>query len=159
MRTVTEPYSSPKRDAPSVGRRGRVGLLAVLLLLALIGGGVIVLAPKLPVFGSGSTALKISKVTVTVSPSTGHCPSAGYLFSAMVVTNGQGGPVTYKWTKPLGGDTATTTASLPSGQTEAPATLEFKFEGQGATEGDAVLHILSPTNIESAPSHITYQCP
>jgi serine/threonine-protein kinase len=130
--------------------------VALLLLVALLGLAV-VLGPNLPAFLRGP--LKISSVSVTVSPTTGHCPSAVYLFTGTVVSNGQGGPVAYRWSKPYGRDTGTTTRSIPSGQTESTATLEFKFQGQGSTEGDAVLHIQGPTKISSAPAHIVYRCP
>ena len=57
------------------------------------------------------------------------------------------------------GVTETHNASIPSGQKETRATLEFKFQGRGATEGDAIVHIISPTDIKSAPAHIVYRCP
>jgi hypothetical protein len=130
----------------------------LLLLVVAIGGVVVSVGPKLRLPGSG-TPLKISRVSLTVSPMTGHCPATVYRFTATVVTNGEGGPVSYQWNKPLGGDTETHKASIPNGQKETTATLEFKFQGQGATEGDAMVHIITPTNIKSAPAHIVYRCP
>jgi Protein kinase domain len=157
---ATDPYEPPEPEEPEVRRRvpTRWIVLLLLLLLVVLGGVAFIVGPNLQLFGS-STPLKISKVSVTVSPATGHCPSAAYLFTARVETNGQGGPVSYRWTKPLGGDTETATRSIPGGQKEATATLEFKFQGQGVSEGDAVIHILTPTDIKSAPAHIVYQCP
>jgi len=153
-----DPYEPPEPEEPDVHRGVPTRWIALLLLLVALGGVAFIVGPNLQVFGIGAP-LKISKVSVTVSPATGHCPSTAYLFTARVETNGQGGPVSYRWTKPLGGDTETATASIPSGQKVATATLEFKFQGQGATEGDAVLYIVSPTDIKSAPTHIVYQCP
>lgn len=155
---AADPYEPPEPEEPEVRRGVPTRWIALLLLLVALGGVAFIVGLNLQLFGS-STLLRISKVSVTVSPTTGHCPSATYLFTARVEANGQSGPVSYRWTKPLGGDTETATASIPSGQKEATATLEFKFQGQGATEGDAVLHILSPTDIKSAPAHIVYQCP
>jgi hypothetical protein len=129
----------------------------LLLLVVAIGGVAVSVSPKLPLPGGGT--LKISKVSLTVSPVTGHCPATVYRFTATVLTNGEGGPVSYRWNKPLGGDTETHNASIPNGQKETTATLEFKFQGQGATEGDAMVHIISPTDIRSAPAHIVYRCP
>jgi hypothetical protein len=129
----------------------------LLLLVVAIGGVAVSVGPKLPLLGG--TPLKIFNVSVTVSPVTGHCPATVYRFTATVMTNGEGGPVRYRWNKPLGGSTETHDASIPNGQRETTATLEFKFQGQGATEGDAIVHIISPTDIKSAPAHIFYQCP
>jgi serine/threonine protein kinase len=147
---------APPPEEPAV-RRLPIGRVGLLLLVVAIGGVAVSVGPKLPLLGG--TPLKISKVSVTVSPVTGHCPATVYRFTATVMTNGEGGPVRYRWNKPLGGSTETHDASIPNGQRETTATLEFKFQGQGATEGDAIVHIISPTDIKSAPAHIFYQCP
>jgi serine/threonine protein kinase len=155
---ASDPDQPSAPEEPSVRRRVAIGWVGLLLLVAAIGGVAVSVGHNLPLLGSGAS-LRISKVSVTVTPVTGHCPSTVYRFTATVVTNGEGGPVSYRWNKPLGGDTETYNASIPNGQKETTAILEFKFQGQGATEGDGVVHIISPTDIRSAPAHIVYQCP
>ncbi len=173
-RSLVEPPAHPPQPPPLLaplessglaetddlpGRREReVWPLGLALFVAVIAAAGIVAYFPLHLFRNGAT-LHVKSISAAVTPASGHCPSARYVFIASVMTNGQGGPLTYEWAKPDQRVTDVKSASIPDGETNATATLEFTFQGQGSTSGDAVLHILTPNDVKSAPVHIAYQCP
>jgi hypothetical protein len=161
---VAPQVATPVYQPPPTKSRRRRGfgrfLLILLLLLLLVAAGVgayLFLTGGTP-FGS-STPLTVSAVTTSVNPATGHCPNSTYVFSGHVKTNGSGGDITYQWVKPDGTTTDPQVATIKKGDSEAVATLQFTYQGNGSAEGDAVLRVLKPTNLSSQAVHITYTCP
>jgi hypothetical protein len=139
-------------------RERQVWPLAVALFVGVVAAAALIAYFPLHLFRNGA-ALRVNSISAAVTPASGHCPSARYVFTASVMTNGQGGPLTYEWAKPDQRVTDVKSASIPDGETNATATLEFTFQGQGSTSGDAILHILTPNDVKSAPVHIVYECP
>jgi hypothetical protein len=145
---------------PKVDSHGGAGALIVIAVCAvLIGAAAYYLAvTRFHVLG-GDLPLTVSAASAAVDNPNGKCPNHTYVFTGRVKTNGAGGKITYEWVKPDGTATNTATASIPSGETESIATLQFTFQGNGQAAGDAVLHVISPANIKSTPSHVQYVCP
>ncbi|HEV3234405.1 MAG TPA: protein kinase [Candidatus Dormibacteraeota bacterium] len=155
----TPVYKPPPTKSRRRGGFGRFLLILVLLLIIVVAGaGAVLFLTGGNLFGPG-TPLSVSSVNTTVNPSSGKCPSSKYVFSGKVHTNGAGGDITYQWVKPDGTATDPAVATIKKGDTDAVATLEFTFQGNGSAEGDAVLRVLKPTNLSSQAAHITYTCP
>ena len=61
--------------------------------------------------------------------------------------------------KPDGTTTKIDTATIASDEKQTPTTLQFTFQGNGHASGDASLHIITPVDLKSTPTHVEYQCP
>jgi hypothetical protein len=127
------------------------------VLVVLLAAGYLAIT-RLHVFGLGPP-LAIKSARVTVDQASGHCPSSSYSFTGRVISNGAGGRITYQWLKPDGTTTNTASANIPGGDKEWTARLLFTFQGQGQASGDAILRVVTPTQVKSPPARIDYQCP
>jgi hypothetical protein len=152
-------YQPPQAVNPKAQRRpGPVVLIVVLLGLVLIGAAGYLAVTRFHVLG-GDLPLTVSNASATVNASTGKCPSHTYVFTGKVKSNGAGGKLKYEWTRPDGTNSDSASTSIPSRETESIFTLQFTFQGNGHTTGDAILHVISPSNIKSQPVHVEYVCP
>lgn len=127
-------------------------MLAVLLTVGYLA------VTRLHVLGAGN-ALVVKAARVTVDQASGHCPTSSYNFTGRVSSNGAGGRITYQWIKPDGTTTNTAAANIQGGQKVWTARLLFTFQGHGQATGDAILRVISPTEIKSAPARVQYLCP
>lgn len=137
----------------TAGRRRRI-VLAGVAVLALLGAGTAaaVLArepPALAVTGSG----------VSVDTVDGHCPSARYVFTASIDTNGGAGELRLRWQQPDGVRTDVTVIEVPGGQDAVTASLQFDITGPRTLTGAAELQVLSPQRSTSVPIEVSYRCP
>jgi predicted Ser/Thr protein kinase len=153
-------YQPPKTVNPKVQNRGGPGaVIVVLVCLVLIGAAAYYVAvTRFHVLGR-DLPLTVSGASATVNGTTGKCPTHTYVFTGKVKSNGAGGKLTYEWVKPDGTNTNTASTSIPSGETESIFSLQFTFQGNGQAKGDAILHVVAPSNVKSAPAHVDYVCP
>jgi hypothetical protein len=152
-------YQPPKTVKPKAESRGRSGaLLTVLVCLVLVGAAGYVAVTRFHVLG-GDLPVTVSGASATVDNPTGKCPTHTYIFSGRVKSNGAGGKLTYEWAKPDGKNSERASTTIPSGETESIFSLQFTWNGSGQTAGDAIFHVISPSNIKSAPVHVEYVCP
>jgi hypothetical protein len=151
-------YQPPKTVDPEAHSRRGPALIVALVCLVLIGAAGYLAVTRFHVLGR-ELPLTVSSASAIVDKSTGKCPSHTYIFTGKVKSNGAGGKLTYDWVKPDGTTSDNASATIPSGENESIFTLQFTFQGNGHTTGDAVLHVSSPSNIKSAPVHVDYVCP
>jgi hypothetical protein len=101
--------------------------------------------------------LVLTGLTAEVSPSTGGCGTK-FLFTGKVTVRGESGQVTYRWIKPDGATTDPTTATVgPRSEIYLP-NFEYTLRGPGRLNAEAVLIVLKPVQLRSAPVHIEYVC-
>ena len=153
-------YQPPKTVNPKVQNRGGPGaIIVVLVCLVLVGAAAYYVAvTRFHVLGR-DLPLTVSGASATVNGTTGKCPTHTYVFTGKVKSNGAGGKLSYEWVKPDGTNTNSASTSIPSGETESIFSLQFTFQGNGQANGDAILHVMAPSNIKSAPAHVNYVCP
>jgi serine/threonine-protein kinase len=138
-------------------RRLRLVLVAAAVVAVGLVVGILVARGASPPTLSG---LAIAAVTVSTQPSSeGRCPQAQFLFRGAIDTNGGSGALRYQWTYPNTVLGPIATASVPSGTKQVVETLQFAYSGSAAASGAATLHVVSPTDVSSAPSTVQYQCP
>lgn len=141
------------------GGGSRRSLYLVALAAIVIAAVLVVLLVQRRAPSPAPPALAVTGITVRVAPTVGHCPSATFLFTATMSTNGGAGNVVYQWMEPDGSTSAQTTVSIGSNSSTADATLRFTFSGSGTATGSAVLQVLEPNPTRSAPVPIQYACP
>ncbi|MDQ4039375.1 MAG: serine/threonine protein kinase [Actinomycetota bacterium] len=146
---VPVPLPVPARSS----RRRRTVLLAVLgLVLALSVAAATIVARN-------SASLSIVGAAVTVESAVGHCPSARYLFTATIETNGVAGALELRWRQPDGERTDPTILDVRDGQGAVIARLQFDVTGSQELRGAAELELLSPQRLTAEPVDISYICP
>lgn len=100
----------------------------------------------------------VTALSVHLAPGALHCPSAvAHLSGTMTVDHG-GGTITYQWSLPGKASTAPATVTVPPSQRAGVATLAYTLSGNGALDGFARLHVISPLAAYSAPVPLHYTC-
>jgi hypothetical protein len=105
--------------------------------------------------------LQVSSVSATVVPTggVGHCPQADFTFRGSVKIKAGTGTLTFQWLQPNGESSSLQTLVVQGGTRQATVTLNFSISGNGITRGAAVLHLISPIDVHSAPVNVSYVCP
>lgn len=134
-------------------RRRRRALVVVVAAAALAGVAVAVLSL------TGGDPLVVSQVALTSDPAEGGCPTADFVVTARIATNGTAGHLRLQWSQPNGDRTEPSEVRVPEGQREVVAELRFSVQGNTELSGDAVLHVLGPDPVDSRPLTLTYRCP
>ncbi|MDX6287914.1 MAG: eukaryotic-like serine/threonine-protein kinase [Frankiales bacterium] len=151
--------ASPPRRRRRDGSR-RIGIVAAAVVVA---AAAAVLAIHF-LSGSSSTSsaepLHVTGVSLTVLPPDGRarCPSGHFEFSARIATNGAGGDIVLRWTRPDGRDSAPTTVAVSSGQRAVTAVLRFDVSGERPLQGRAVVHVVTPDARDATSTPIAYTC-
>jgi hypothetical protein len=128
------------------------GLLSTLITVAIVAG--------VGVYWWMRTheSLKVVNVSVTAPPVPAGCDVTDTL-TGTIVTNGEGGTITYKWIRdPGGAPTNASTVTVASGQDTVQVSLAWHFTGNGTTQASAELAVLTPNSAVSSISGLTYSC-
>ncbi len=153
----TVPRLSAPLPVPSTRRSGRRRKPLVLAVTVLVAALAAVAAVAIVANDSGE--LLVVGTTVSVDASDGNCPSARYVFTASIDTNGSAGMLRFRWLQPDGNRTGTAILDVAVGQSPVTARLQFEVTGQQPLSGSAQLELLSPQRVTAEPVDITYSCP
>jgi len=99
------------------------------------------------IVANDSGELFVVGTTVSVDASDGNCPSARYVFTASIDTNGSAGMLRFRWLQPDGNRTETAILDVAVGQSPVTARLQFEVTGQQPLSGSAQLELLSPQRV------------
>ncbi|MDQ3732832.1 MAG: serine/threonine protein kinase, partial [Actinomycetota bacterium] len=106
-----------------------------------------------------SPELSVARATVSVDSIDGNCPSARFVFTANIDTNGAPGTLQLRWLQPDGERTEPTNLAVAEGQSPVTASLQFDITGMQPLSGSAQLEVLAPQQVTAEPVDITYSCP
>jgi hypothetical protein len=101
--------------------------------------------------------LKVTAATVSVAnPDKIGCDSTVDVVGT-IFTNGNGGPITYQWTK--GGENLPVgTVTAASGQHQVRVDLHWLLQGKGTHEAVAILQVFTPNVVSQQSATFTYKC-
>ena len=136
------------------GRRPRGLFLVGLAALAVVAAVVTALA--LRVHGSGAFTVTAVAVAPSSPPPSHKCDIAVEVVGT-IVTNGNGGTVTYQWTRSDGTTSPVQTVQVTSGRKSEQVFLHWTIRGPGSTQAKATLRVLSPS-VKAASTSFPYSC-
>jgi Protein kinase domain len=140
------PTARPRRR-----RRRWAGVLSSLLTFAIVAG----IAAY--VWTKTHQTLKITAATVSVAnPDKIACNSTVDVVGT-IFTNGNGGPITYQWTKD-GENLPTGTVTATSGQQQVRVDLQWNLRGKGVHHAAAIFQVFTPNVISAQSASFTYKC-
>lgn len=153
--TVLAPVGSPAPPVPLLPRRRPWKTVAAVLALLVAAGitGWSLLRDPAP-----DPPLEVTRLSVTVTPTTGHCPSAHYVFTAVLRTNGSAGTVAGAWTQPDGTKEAPFALGATKGRRTATAQLVVSVGGTRPLRGSAVLELTLPGSQRATSPPVDYAC-
>jgi serine/threonine protein kinase len=136
---------------PRPRRRRWAGVLSSLLTFAVVAG----IAAY--VWNKTHQTLKVTVATVSVAnPDKIGCDSTVDVVGT-IFTNGNGGPITYQWTK--GGENLPVgTVTAASGQHQVRVDLHWLLQGKGTHEAVAILQVFTPNVVSQQSATFTYKC-
>ena len=140
------PTGRPRRR-----RRRWAGVLSSLLTFAIVAG------VAAYVWDKTHQTLKVTAATVSVAnPENIACNSTVDVVGT-IFTNGNGGPITYQWTKD-GENLPTGTVTATSGQHQVRVDLQWNLRGKGIHHAAAVFQVFTPNVISAQSASFTYNC-
>jgi hypothetical protein len=140
------PSARPRRR-----RRPWAGVVSTLITLAIIGGvgGYVYL--------QNHKALKVTAATVSIAnPDQIGCNSTVDVVGT-IFTNGNGGPITFQWTKD-GENQPVGTVTAASGEQQVRVDLRWALHGKGTHHGTAILAVFTPNVVSQQSATFTYKC-
>jgi len=136
---------------PRPRRRRWTGVLSSLLTFAIVAG----IAAY--VWNKTHQTLKITAATVSVAnPDKIACNSTVDVVGT-IFTNGNGGPITYQWTKD-GENLPTGTVTATSGQQQVRVDLKWNLRGKGTHHAAAIFQVFTPNVVSAQSASFTYEC-
>jgi hypothetical protein len=136
---------------PRPRRRRWAGVLSSLLTFAIVAG----IAAY--VWNKTHQSLKLTAATVSVAnPDKIGCNSTVDVVGT-IFTNGNGGPITYQWTKD-GVNQPVNTVTAGSGQHQVQVHLHWLLKGKGTHQSVAILQVFTPNVVSQQSATFTYQC-
>jgi Protein kinase domain len=140
------PSARPRRR-----RRRWTGILSSLLTVAIVAG------VGAYVWNKTHQTLKVTAATVSVAnPGNIACNSTVDVVGT-IFTNGNGGPITYQWTKD-GENLPTGTVTATSGQQQVRVDLQWNLRGKGIHHAAAIFQVFTPNVISAQSASFTYTC-
>jgi hypothetical protein len=137
--------------APRPRSRRLAGLLSSVLTFAIVAG------VAAYVWNRNHQALKVTRATVTVAqPGKIGCNTTVDVIGT-IYTNGNGGPVTYQWTKD-GENQPTGTVTAASGQQTVRVDLKWYLTRAGTHHAKAIFQVFTPNVITAESASFTYEC-
>jgi serine/threonine protein kinase len=147
------PTPPPAATAPT-HRRRRLGRRE--LVLAAVGVVALGLAAA-HWLTSEASPLAVSRVAVTVTPSSGRCPAAEFAATARFATNSGSGRLRVQWTQPDGAVLPATEVAVSKG-TGTTTVLRFRITGERSLTGRVRIQVLSPNPALAVSPEISYRC-
>jgi hypothetical protein len=136
---------------PRPPRRRWAGVLSSLLTFAIVAG----IAAY--VWNKTHHTLQVTDATVLVAnPGKIGCDSTVDVVGT-IYTNGNGGPITYQWTKD-GENQPVSTVTAASGQQQVRVDLRWLLRGKGTHQGVAILQVFTPNVVSQQSATFTYKC-
>jgi hypothetical protein len=136
---------------PRPRRRRWTGVLSSLLTFAIVAG----IAAY--VWTKTHQTLKITAAAVSVAnPDKIACNSTVDVVGT-IFTNGNGGPITYQWTKD-GENLPTGTVTATSGKQQVRVELKWNLRGKGIHHAAAIFQVFTPNVISAQSASFTYKC-
>jgi hypothetical protein len=127
------------------------GVLSSLLTFAIVAG----IAAY--VWNKTHQTLQVTAATVSVAnPGKIGCDSTVDVVGT-IFTNGNGGPITYQWTKD-GENQPVSTVTAASGQHQVRVDLHWLLRGKGTHQGVAILQVFTPNVVSQQSATFTYKC-
>jgi serine/threonine protein kinase len=153
----TPPVSGPAwpdaTRARSRRRRPRWrGIVSTLITFAIVGGvGAYVW------MRTHQSALRVTGVSVAMASPLGNACNVTADLVGTIVTNGEGGPITYQWVQNTSPPMPAATVTNATGANTVTVTLKWTFHGKGTLHSVAELHVISP-NAATGNTEFTYSC-
>jgi hypothetical protein len=137
---------------PRPRRRRWTGALSSLLTFAIVAGIAAYVWNK-----SHHQTLKVTATAVSVAnPDKIGCNSTVNVVGT-IFTNGNGGPITYQWTKD-GENLPTGTVTATSGKQQVLVDLKWNLRGKGTHHAAAIFQVFTPNVISAQSATFTYKC-
>jgi hypothetical protein len=137
---------------PRPRRRRWAGVLSSLLTFAIVAGIAAYVWNK-----THQQTLKVTAATVSVAnPDKIGCDSTVDVVGT-IFTNGNGGPITYQWTKD-GQNLPVGTVTAASGQQQVRVDLRWLLQGKGTHQAAAILQVFTPNVVSQQSATFTYKC-
>jgi hypothetical protein len=132
-------------------RRRWAGVLSSALTFAIVAGVAAYLWTK------SHQTLQVTAATVSVANAgTIGCDSTVDVVGT-IFTNGNGGSITYQWTKD-GQNQPVNTVTAGSGQQQVRVDLHWLLQGKGTHQGVAILQVFTPNVVSQQSATFTYRC-
>lgn len=139
--------------APHRSRRPLVLAALVLAPLGLVAAGLVAVG------GAGPRkAFAVESVRVESVPTTGHCPTASFVVTAVISTNGEAGTVTGDWTQPDGRPGPQVRLTVPTGQRRSSVTLRLSVSGSRSLNAPVSLTLTAPRALTASSPPVNYSC-
>jgi tRNA A-37 threonylcarbamoyl transferase component Bud32 len=136
---------------PRPRRRRWAGVLSSLLTFAIVAG----IAAY--VWNKTHQSLKVTAATVSVANTDKIGCNSTVDVVGTIFTNGNGGPITYQWTKD-GVNQPVSTVTAGSGQHQVRVDLHWLLKGKGTHQAVAILQVFTPNVVSQQSATFTYQC-
>lgn len=146
-RGEVRPVGPGQPPAERVKRRWIMPLTVLILVIAVL---------IYFLWGRSSSPVAVDSVAVKASTPTVTCGQTERL-NAVITTNGNAGTLTYQWTRSDGTNSDILTQNVNKGEHQATVALLWNFDGPGALDATATLHIISPGNA-SGSATFRYSC-
>jgi serine/threonine protein kinase len=128
------------------------GIVSALITFAIVGGiGAYVW------MRTHQSPLKVTGVSVALARPLGNACDATAELVGTIVTNGEGGPITYQWVQNNKPPLPAATVTNASGSSTVTVTFKWTFRGKGTEHALAELRVISP-NEAIGNAQFTYSC-
>jgi hypothetical protein len=127
--------------------------LVALAALAVVAAVVTALALR----GSHGAFAVTAVAVAPSSPPPSHKCNVAVEMVGTIVTNGNGGTVTYQWTRSDGTTSPVQTVQVASGRRSEQVLLHWTISGPGSIQAKATLRVLSPS-VKAASTSFPYSC-
>ena len=136
---------------PRPRRRRWAGVLSSLLTFAIVAG----IAAY--VWNKTHQTLKVTAATITVPNADKIGCDTTVDVVGTIFTNGNGGPITYQWTKD-GQNLPVGTVTASSGKQQVQVDLRWLLQGKGTHQEVAILQVFTPNVVSQQSATFTYKC-
>jgi serine/threonine-protein kinase len=137
---------------PRPPRRRWAGVLSSLLTFAIVAGIAAYVWNK-----THHQTLQVTAATVLVANAGKIGCDSTVDVVGTIFTNGNGGPITYQWTKD-GENQPVSTVTATSGQQQVRVDLRWLLQGKGTHQGVAILQVFTPNVVSQQSATFTYKC-
>jgi hypothetical protein len=144
------PERTAEDPALAARRRGQRWILPLTVLILVIAVVIYFL------WGRDGSTIAVSGVDIQSPARTVGCGGTERL-SGVLTTNGASGEISYKWVRSDGTTSDTLRQAVGRGTRRVTVTLDWNFQGYGALNATATLHVLSPGGA-SASASFDYTC-
>lgn len=143
---------------PTTVQLARRGLRRRRVRLAAAAAAVAVGAVAAGAVATRDDRLSVTAVDVAADAAEGRCPGAVFRFTATLTTEGGGGEVLLRWTRPDGQALEPVRVDVASDASRTTAVLEYRLTGGRPLSGAASVTVLQPTRLQASSPVVRYVC-